>query len=40
MEYAWLIVPLSIFAMAFVFNGFPSLITINKYSKSDKEEQI
>lgn len=34
----WLMLPLTILAIGFLFNGFPSIITINKhYHQKDDE---
>ena len=38
----WLILPLSLLGLAFLYRGFPSLITINKYygccGKDDEDD--
>jgi hypothetical protein len=38
MGYEWLSIPLTILAVAFLYHGFPSLVTINKHYEKSKEE--
>lgn len=37
--YLWLMIPLSIFALAFLFNGFPDINIGNKYENHYYKEE-